>query len=841
MRSREFWSTLLGLLVTLGSASWFAVNWPGAAITPWQPVLSELMIRRDAGDAVLQGRSFYAITPHGWYTGTPFEAALTAVTNVIAPLPAMWLWTALTALVIFGLCHRLGLRGWLLALVAAATCSLQPLHATLGTGHHAVVLAGLVLFDLWPTAGSAPRWRRLTTGIGTGVAIAIDPTFAVFALTLLLCRRFRPALTALATGAALTVTTAAVLPAMSVRYLLEVLPKQYDLLDFTGKVNNQSVVSAVVRLFGPSQNALLLGQLCALAIALAAAVAAAGWLRRGLAAHRRTNSGSTAVTGPALPAPAVPFALAVAGLGQVALTPIVTGPQLVWALVLGATCLWLPPVRIPSLLVLLWTLAVPWSAIDTARTWPDLGALEQVVAGGQVLLLAVAVGAALAAVVPRLRPAARSPEFGNSFTGDWGRPERFGWAIPLATVVFGLFTAASYLQPLHELSERGSFRTPDFLVYIRAAHAYADGTSIYAYRPPEEWPFLYPPIAAVLAQPLGWLPLVVVQVGWTLLTLAALLWLTHRILPNRPRWAQGLVCALAVICLGPIDSTLGLGQVSILLMVLTIADVMPTKPSERLLGKGYLLGLATAIKLTPGAFIVYLWFIGRRRAAIVSGSVFAGLSLLGFAFAPGQSWQYWTKIATGSLQFYPDTRGALHNQSVLSLIQRLVGLDRADDTAWTIICIALTALALIVGILVHRRGYALLGVSICGLTALLAVPVAWTHYYVWTYPLLLAIVYRRSPSSAVRAAALALVGWMVTQPFWTLGDPGRVPGNDQLHYEFDFTPSQHLVAGGSALLVVAVVVSGLVALLRGRREHPADPVGTAGDLALTETTEATGR
>lgn len=819
--------------MTVASASWFAVNWPGAAVSPWKPVLAELMIRRDAGDAVLQGRSFYAVTPHGWYTGTPFEAALSAASNAIAPLPAMWLWTALTGLIVFGICHRLGLRGWLLALVAAAACSLQPLHSALGTGHHAVLLVGLVLFDLWPGA-HPPRWRRLSTGVLTGVAIAIEPTTAVFALALLLGRRLRPALVALGTGALLTLITAAVLPAMSVRYLLEVLPKQYQLLDFTGKVNNQSVVSAVVRLFGPSQNALLLGLLLAVAIALAAALASAGWLRRGLAAHRIARPGSTAVSGVALPAATVPFALAIAGLGQVALAPIVTGPQLGWALVLGACCLRLPPVRIPALLLLVWTLDVPWSAVDTARTWPDLTVPEQLVAGGQVLLIVATVATCLIALLPRLRRG----DHGRSFTAGWTLPERAGWVMPAAAVGFGLFAAATYLQPLHELLTRGLLRTPDFLVYVRAAEAYADGTSIYAYNPPTEWPFLYPPIAAVLAQPLGWLPLVVVQVGWTLLTLAALLWLTHRILPDRPRWAQGLLCALAVTILGPVTSTLGLGQISVLLMVLTIADVMPARATDRFLGKGYLLGLATAIKLTPGAFIVYLWFTGRRRAAIVSGSVFAGLSALGFAFAPGQSWQYWTKIATGKLQFYPDTRGALHNQSVLSMIQRNVGLDRADDPAWTLICVALTVIALVVGILVHRRGYHLLGVSICGLTALLAVPVAWSHYYVWVYPLLLAIVYRRSPSSAVRAAALALVGWLVTQPFWTLGDPGSVPGNDKLHYEFGFNVAQQLVAGGSALLVITVVVSGVVALLRGRRDESASPLGTGPeDVAPAESEE----
>jgi len=42
--------------------------------------------------------------------------------------------------------------------------------------------------------------------------------------------------------------------------------------------------------------------------------------------------------------------------------------------------------------------------------------------------------------------------------------------------------------------------------------------------------------------------------------------------------------------------------------------------------RGALIGLATAIKLVPGVFIVYLLITGRRRAAAVSVATFALVS-----------------------------------------------------------------------------------------------------------------------------------------------------------------------------------------------------------------------
>ena len=55
-----------------------------------------------------------------------------------------------------------------------------------------------------------------------------------------------------------------------------------------------------------------------------------------------------------------------------------------------------------------------------------------------------------------------------------------------------------------------------------------------------------------------------------------------------------------------------------------------------------LVGLACAVKLTPGVFIVYLLVTGRRRAAAVAAAAFVAASLLAAGVLPHDSKRFWT-------------------------------------------------------------------------------------------------------------------------------------------------------------------------------------------------------
>ena len=81
------------------------------------------------------------------------------------------------------------------------------------------------------------------------------------------------------------------------------------------------------------------------------------------------------------------------------------------------------------------------------------------------------------------------------------------------------------------------------------------------------------------------------------------------------------------------------------------------------------IGLATAIKLTPGIFIVYLLVTGRWRAAAVATGTAAAATLLAAALAPDASREFWTEALwntdrVGSLSF-------ISNQSLQGVVARL--------------------------------------------------------------------------------------------------------------------------------------------------------------------------
>ena len=88
--------------------------------------------------------------------------------------------------------------------------------------------------------------------------------------------------------------------------------------------------------------------------------------------------------------------------------------------------------------------------------------------------------------------------------------------------------------------------------------------------------------------------------------------------------------------------TITFGQINMLLVVLILADLLFAVPRDRRWA-GVGVGLATALKLFPGIFIVYLLVdraAGGRRS--VASATAAAATLVAAAFAPQDSWRFWT-------------------------------------------------------------------------------------------------------------------------------------------------------------------------------------------------------
>ena len=145
--------------------------------------------------------------------------------------------------------------------------------------------------------------------------------------------------------------------------------------------------------------------------------------------------------------------------------------------------------------------------------------------------------------------------------------------------------------------------------------------------------FTYPPFAAVIFAVASVLSWTAMRWAMTLASLAALglsLWLVFGALGYRDRPAVRLGATLGVSALAlatePVQQTLALGQVNLLLMLLVVADLLTagalTPGGRTRWWHGFGIGIAAGVKLTPLIFIPYLLLIRRyRQAATATGGV----------------------------------------------------------------------------------------------------------------------------------------------------------------------------------------------------------------------------
>ncbi len=300
--------------------------------------------------------------------------------------------------------------------------------------------------------------------------------------------------------------------------------------------------------------------------------------------------------------------------------------------------------------------------------------------------------------------------------------------------------------------------TIDLQVYVYAIKDMLAGKDIFATTTPF-WHlyFIYPPIAAVLMAPLAIGPYVMWQLVWT----AALVWAQQSVLRRCgvPRgWKLGLVGVAVVLAVEPIRTTLGYGQVNTLLMAFVVADLLPDiEGRRRRLPQGLLTGLATAIKLTPGLFIVFFFLIGRKRAALTAVISFAAFTAMGAIFLFSETLRFWTGLSGG------DTRTAsplyAGNQSLLGVFYRLGDSSRTT----TVLGLAIAGIVAMLGALVAaqwwREGEKVFAVALVGLCTNLASPLSWTHHYVWILPMAVAVLERgRTQMGAISRRVLGSLG-----------------------------------------------------------------------------------
>ena len=243
--------------------------------------------------------------------------------------------------------------------------------------------------------------------------------------------------------------------------------------------------------------------------------------------------------------------------------------------------------------------------------------------------------------------------------------------------------------------------TIDLQVYVYAVKDMLAGKDIFLTTTPF-WHlyFIYPPIAAVLMTPLAFGPYVMWQLIWT----AGLIWAQQSVLRRCgvPRgWKLGLIGVGVVLAVEPIRTTLGYGQVNTMLMAFVVADLLPDAPvrngsggERRWIPQGVLTGLAAAIKLTPALFVVFMFLIGKSRAAITAMISFVAFTAIGAIFLFSETVAFWTGLSGG------DTRTAsplyTGNQSLLGVFYRLGDSSRTT----TLLGLGIAGIVALLGVLV---------------------------------------------------------------------------------------------------------------------------------------------
>jgi alpha-1,2-mannosyltransferase len=319
----------------------------------------------------------------------------------------------------------------------------------------------------------------------------------------------------------------------------------------------------------------------------------------------------------------------------------------------------------------------------------------------------------------------------------------------------------------------------DLKIYMQAVRWWAHGNDLYAYAQPDflqvKLYFTYPPFGALLLFPFGFLPLVVTEVLFTLGTIAAVIVTTiwiFRALELKLEWVWYAVPL--ILAMEPLRETIPLGQINMLLVVLILFDLLILGPrASRWTGVG--IGLATAIKLTPGIFIVYLLLTRQWRAAGTAAATAAGVTLLTAAIAPRASWDFWTHALWDTARVgRTDITG---NQSLLGLLHRLTAPAQPNRVLWLVLALGVLALGLWRATLAHRAGNEVAALALTGLAGALVSPITWPHHLYWFVPALAVCFAARRWWLLILGYAVGVIGvvsWIdygtALQPTATLKD-----------------------------------------------------------------------
>ena len=311
----------------------------------------------------------------------------------------------------------------------------------------------------------------------------------------------------------------------------------------------------------------------------------------------------------------------------------------------------------------------------------------------------------------------------------------------------------------------------DVEVYREAARSVVYGRPIYEQltESPQLLPFTYPPFAALVSLPMALLPFHALGWVWTALQVAAT-YLTvvvafRRLLDRVAawRWLAAAVVTVPLLYLLPVSDGVRFGQVNAFLVLACRADLaLPLGRWHRV--RGIWIGLATAIKLTPGVFFVHFAVCRRWRelaagvGAAVAATVAAALVL------PEATVAFWGGALSDPSRLGPN-RGT-SNQSLRGVLLRLGPQGTGGTALWLLAVLVVGVVGFALARRAYRAGDAVAEVAAVGLMAVLLSPVAWVHHFAWMVVVIAALLGDGRDRRRMVFAGIVLAWFLARLPWW---------------------------------------------------------------------------
>ena len=300
----------------------------------------------------------------------------------------------------------------------------------------------------------------------------------------------------------------------------------------------------------------------------------------------------------------------------------------------------------------------------------------------------------------------------------------------------------------------------DLKIYVGAARAWLHGGSMYDYHDEVfNLTATYPPIGPIAFSVFDPFPVELREVVFTFLSMVALgasSWFAIGLagITGRRRVDWSLWGFAAAVVTTPVWLTIRQGQINILLWFLVLLDIDALRRSRAWSGLG--IGLATAIKLVPGVFLVWLATTRRWAAALRAAVVVVAATALGWALAPSDSRRYWTDLLwdSGHVGRLADDR----NNSVMGVLARLLPDGTARSVVWLILVATVAVIGLVRATRAARVGDLLAATAIVGCVASAISPISWAHHLGWLVLALLPFVLL---ARTTRARVLCALGYLV--------------------------------------------------------------------------------